>query len=118
MTAPAPHRRHCASFRRSRRCCGISRGSLGDPTRLGTGFLPLRYAADVAVASDEKVEQIAHASTAAPVAEEVTKEPISTTTVSEKPAATASQPAELMIQVPDIGSDDKVEVIEIIVTYI
>jgi len=89
----------------------------GATVRVGDAIAEIEVAqeADVAVASDEKVEQIAHASTAALVAEEVTKEPISTTTVSEKPAATASQPAELMIQVPDIGSDDKVEVIEICV---
>jgi len=89
----------------------------GATVRVGDAIAEIEVAqeADVAVASDEKVEQIAHASTAAPVAEEVTKEPISTTTVSEKPAATASQSAELMIQVPDIGSDDKVEVIEICV---
>ena len=89
----------------------------GATVRVGDAIAEIEVAqeTDVAVASDEKVEQIAHASAAAPVAEEVTKEPISTTTVSEKPAATASQPAELMIQVPDIGSDDKVEVIEICV---
>jgi pyruvate dehydrogenase E2 component (dihydrolipoamide acetyltransferase) len=89
----------------------------GATVRVGDAIAEIEVAqeTDVAVASDEKVEQIAHASTAAPVAEEVTKEPISTTTVAEKPAATASQPAELMIQVPDIGSDDKVEVIEICV---
>ncbi|MDP4987271.1 MAG: dihydrolipoyllysine-residue acetyltransferase [Porticoccaceae bacterium] len=89
----------------------------GATVRVGDAIAEIEVAqeADVAVASDEKVEQIAHACAAAPVAEEVTKEPISTTTVSEKPAATASQPAELMIQVPDIGSDDKVEVIEICV---
>ena len=89
----------------------------GATVRVGDAIAEIEVAqeTDVAVASDEKVEQIAHAITAAPVAEEVTKEPISTTTVAEKPAATASQPAELMIQVPDIGSDDKVEVIEICV---
>ena len=55
----------------------------GATVRVGDAIAEIEVAqeTDVAVASDEKVEQIAHASTAAPVAEQVTNEPISTTTV-------------------------------------